>query len=378
MLTSTPSSRHHLPGIDERTRTRTGGGSAGAAGSRSRRRRLLAFVAVAAWRSCGGDRGRRRRRRRAERAQSRRRDGRPRRVRAGARPSTRLPLTRQVGQLVVLRFARHRRCPATCASVLRKGRAAGAILFRDNLTGPDQCAALTAAAARGRAAGATPLICVDQEGGDDPQPAVGAARALRSPRRRGGHVGADAEAAARALRAAGINVSLAPVADVPSVAGRRARRRARSRPTPRRAARRDRRLGAAAGAPAASRRRPSTSPGSAARPSTPTSGSATVARRARPADADLAPFKAAIAAGVPLVMARTPSTRRSTASRIASQSPAVLQDAAARASSASSGVVDHRLDRGRRRPRVTGATEQAAVRSIRAGVDIVLTTGRGS
>ena len=46
----------------------------------------------------------------------------------------RLPLTRQVGRLVVLRFA-GTSAPGYVRDVLREGRAAGAILFRDNLTG---------------------------------------------------------------------------------------------------------------------------------------------------------------------------------------------------------------------------------------------------
>ena len=48
---------------------------------------------------------------------------------------------------------------------------------------------------------------------------MGAAGALAAAQAAAGTVGEDAEAAARALRASGINVSLAPVGDVASVPG---------------------------------------------------------------------------------------------------------------------------------------------------------------
>src|SRR5215208_5505692 len=77
--------------------------------------------------------------------------------------SEELPLTQQVGRLVVLRFA-GTSAPGYVRRVLSEGRAAGAILFRDNLTGPDQAKAL-ARRLRQDAAG-PPLIMVDQEGGE--------------------------------------------------------------------------------------------------------------------------------------------------------------------------------------------------------------------
>jgi len=127
----------------------------------------------------------------------------------------RLPLTRQVGKLVVLRFV-GTSAPSYVRRVLHDGQAAGAILFRDNVTGPDQLRALTAALRKsGTAAGAMPIVCVDQEGGQirivswapPANPPAG-----QDPR-------PDSRAAGKALRALGINVALAPVADVPSVPG---------------------------------------------------------------------------------------------------------------------------------------------------------------
>src|SRR5262249_32489196 len=75
------------------------------------------------------------------------------------------PLTRQAGKLVALRFA-GTSAPSYVRRVLHDGHAAGAILFRDNVTGPDQLRALTAALRKsGQAAGVMPIVCVDQEGG---------------------------------------------------------------------------------------------------------------------------------------------------------------------------------------------------------------------
>src|SRR4051812_41888704 len=130
-------------------------------------------------------------------------------------PVDRLTLARQVGQLLMLRFAGPT-VPEYVGRALREQRAAGAILFADNVVAPAQVRALT----RGlRDAGGRPLVAVDQEGGDVrivrwAPPAVSAPRQQAA-----GSVGADARAAASALRDLGITVSLAPVADVPSIAG---------------------------------------------------------------------------------------------------------------------------------------------------------------
>jgi beta-N-acetylhexosaminidase len=68
----------------------------------------------------------------------------------------------QVGQLILLRFA-GTTPPDYVLRALREGRAAGVILFRDNVVDPGQLQALTA---RLREAGGRPLVAVDQEGGD--------------------------------------------------------------------------------------------------------------------------------------------------------------------------------------------------------------------
>src|SRR6185312_12563612 len=108
----------------------------------------------------------------------------------------RLPLARQVGRLVVLRF-HGTTAPPYVLRILRRGEAAGVILFRDNIASPAQLRALTRSL-RG-AAGFPAIVSTDQEGGAIRNIAWAgpvAAEADQDP-------GADARAAGRALRADG-------------------------------------------------------------------------------------------------------------------------------------------------------------------------------
>src|SRR5688500_20205017 len=73
----------------------------------------------------------------------------------------RLTLEQQVGRLVILRFA-GTDAPEYVRRVLGEGRAAGAILFRDNVTDPVQLRALTRSLRRD---GRGVLVCAEQEGG---------------------------------------------------------------------------------------------------------------------------------------------------------------------------------------------------------------------
>ncbi|HEU0335505.1 MAG TPA: glycoside hydrolase family 3 N-terminal domain-containing protein, partial [Gaiellaceae bacterium] len=106
---------------------------------------------------------------------------------------------------------------------VRRGEVAGVILFRGNVVGPGQVRALTdRLRAAARAGGVPPpLVAVDQEGGlvrrlpwAPPAPSAAELGALGATavRRVGARTG-------RALRAVGIDVDLAPVADVPAVRG---------------------------------------------------------------------------------------------------------------------------------------------------------------
>ena len=103
-------------------------------------------------------------------------------------------------------------------------------------------------------------------------------------------------------------------------------------------------------------------------------GSASIARA--PTPADLAPFKAAIAARVPLIMSSHARYPRLDPNRIASQSPAILTDLLSGQLKYEGVVMTDTIEAAA--ARATGSTEQIAIRSIRAGNDIVLTTGRGS
>jgi beta-N-acetylhexosaminidase len=97
---------------------------------------------------------------------------------------------------------------------------------------------------------------------------------------------------------------------------------------------------------------------------------------ARPTAQDLIPFKAAIQAGVPVVMSSHAVYPAFDAGHIASQSPAVLKDLLRGKLGFKGVVMTDSIEAAA--VRATGTTEQAAIRSIEAGNDIVLTTGSGS
>jgi beta-N-acetylhexosaminidase len=286
--------------------------------------------------------------------------------------SERLPLSQQVGRLVVLRFA-GTSVPGYVRRVLSEGRAAGAILFRDNLTGADQAKRLATDLKRG--AEGPPLIMIDQEGGDIrifpwAPPATSQPRQFAA-----GTVGSDAEAAAKALRASGVNVTLAPVADVASVPGAALAGRAFSSD-----------FSSAAEATAESvkgwrkgRVAPTAKhfPGLGGATTNTDFGSATIERSAQQIrDEDLVPFKAAIGAGVPLVMAGHALYPALDGERIASQSQPIIQGLL-REELGFDGVVITDSTEAKAVQEITDVQE-AALRNIRAGIDIVLTTGRGS
>jgi beta-N-acetylhexosaminidase len=285
-------------------------------------------------------------------------------------PVDALTLEQQVGQTLVLRFA-GTTAPGYVRRALRRRLAAGAILFRDNVLAPDQLRALTGAL---RTAGDDPLIAVDQEGGEIrilpwAPPAASAPQQAAA-----GTVRADARAAARALRAAGVNVSLAPVVDVPTVAGSAlAGRSFSSDPAAAARATGEAVAGWRAGGVAATAKH---FPGLGASQVNTDDAPATVIRTAaRLASIDLVPFRAAVEAGVPLVMighARYPGVD---ARRIASQSPAVVrllrEDLGFRGV-----IVTDSMEAAA--SLATGTVEAASERALRAGADLLLLTGRGS
>jgi beta-N-acetylhexosaminidase len=284
-------------------------------------------------------------------------------------PVDALSLQQQVGRLVVLRFS-GTTVPSYVRTVLHNGWASGAILFKANVSSPEQLGTLTAALRKsGRAGGATPIICTDQEGGVIRNvtwaPPTAPANAQVP--------GRDAKAAAIALRKAGINVSLAPVADVPSVDGAAMAGREFSR-DPARVTTATR---AAIGGWLAGGVKPTVKhfPGLGGATVNTDQGSATI-RGGAPTDADLAPFKAALAAQVPIVMSAHAVYPRLDPRHIASQSPAILKTLLREQLKFTGVVMTDSAEAAA--VRATGPTEAVAVRSIRAGNDIVLTTGQGS
>ena len=106
-------------------------------------------------------------------------------------------------------------------------------------------------------------------------------------------------------------------------------------------------------------------------------GQATIERTAQQIrDEDLVPFRAAIDAGVPLVMAGHALYPALDGERIASQSQPII-DGLLRDELGFDGVVITDSTEAKAVQEIT-TVQEAALRNVRAGVDIVLTTGRGS
>jgi beta-N-acetylhexosaminidase len=282
-----------------------------------------------------------------------------------------LTLRQQVGQLVLLGFA-GTTAPVYVREALRERRVAGVILFHDNVVGPSQLRALTRSL---RSAGGRPIVAVDQEGGHirilpwappyAPAPRQAATRTVWS----------QARSAARVLRSAGVTVTLAPVGDVPSVP----RAALESRAFSRRAGETSAAMVAAvrgwrAGGVASTAKH---FPGLGAAKVNTDRAPVTIARtRAQLETIDLRPFRAAIRAGVPLVMvghARYPALDPG---RIASQSPAIVEDLLRDRLGFRGVVVTDSMEA--EASLATGGITAVSERAVRAGADLVLLTGRGS
>ena len=294
----------------------------------------------------------------------------PRAAAVGA--AAKLPLRRQAGQLVVMRF-NGAAPPAYVARALRAGRAAGVILFKDNIASRADLKRVVRTLQR--AASGSALVTTDQEGGEIRNlpwaaPAAGQAAAATP-----GRATADARAAARDLRAAGVNVNLAPVGDVATSPGSVMRGRAFPGDAKQVAA-----LTAAAVRGYRGTRVAATVkhfPGLGA--ATENTDDAPVTLTRTPAQLlgeDLPPFRAAIAARVPLVMASHALYPSLDADAIASQSRYVLHRLLRRRLGFAGVVVTDSLEARAVTDRAGPA--EAGVRSVRAGADLVLTTGAGS
>ena len=287
-------------------------------------------------------------------------------------PVDRLALREQVGQVIVLRFA-GTEAPDYVLDALRERRAAGVILFRDNVVDGEQLRALTGSLRE--AGGDDTLVMVDQEGGEirilpwaPPLAAAPAAagrrdRAGRCPRRRprAGRGGRERHARAGRRRAVG---------------GRRgAGGRAFSEdPATAAAAMTEAVRGWRAGGVLATAKH---FPGLGGATVNTDDGPATIDRSREELEAvDLPPFAAAIEAGVPLVMighARYPALDPG---HIASQSAPILRDLLRRDMGFDGVVVTDSMEAAA--SLATGDITTVSERSLRAGADLLLLTGQGS
>lgn len=291
-----------------------------------------------------------------------------------AAPATpRLPLPVAVGQTLVFAFG-GTTAPEYVHRRMRRGEGAGVILFRQNVASRGQLRRLTRSIQRSARGGA--LIMTDQEGGEirnvafsgpsAPQSATGTVPAARRAARQ----------AARGLRDGGVNVNLAPVADVNPPRGGGALPGRLYPGGPARVAaltaaslRAHARFGVAATV--------KHYPGLGRATQNTDFGAATIsASRGAILHDDLAPYRAAIAADAPLIMSSHALYPAFDRRRIASQSRALMTgilrdrlgfDGVAITDSIEARAVIARSD-----------VATAAVRSLAAGNDIVLMTGDGS
>ena len=294
-----------------------------------------------------------------------------------ARPSApseaaRLPLERRLGELLVMSFD-GATAPDYIVRRLRSGEGTGVILFAKNA--PDAGALRALTAGLQRAAGGGALVATDQEGGDirtmpfaPPEASQGR---LGSPE----EVTAAARDAARGLRAGGVNVNLAPVADVADslgsvVAGRAfpgdGRGVAELTAASTRAHGRERVGATAKHFPGLGRATENTDDTSVTIP----------ASRAELEGTDLVPFVAAVRAGAPLVMSSHALYPALDRRRIASQSPAILRDLLRGRPDFRGAVVTDSIEAQAVLDR--SGVGVAAERSVEAGNDLILMTGSGS
>src|SRR3954463_4438116 len=282
-----------------------------------------------------------------------------------------LSLERQIGEVLMIAFP-GTTPPGYVQRALRQGRVAGVILFGGNAPRPEVTRALTRRiqhAARGRA-----LIATDQEGGSirildwaAPDKSQGATPTEFEAKR-------QATQAAKDLAAAGVNVTLAPVADV---GGSGSVMHGRAFP------------GGASDVAALTKAAVSGYDGTrvaptlkhfpglgaagtnpAARPVTISSPAPAIATRALP------PFAAGIKADAPLVMASHALYTGLDRRNIASQSKPILTTLLRQKLGFTGVVVTDSMEADAVLKR--SSIQIAALRSLSAGADLLLLTGPGS
>jgi beta-N-acetylhexosaminidase len=279
----------------------------------------------------------------------------------------RMSLRQQVGQVTVSSF------PGTAGPdyVRRRLRAretAGVILFGQNGGDRAHWSRLTRSL-QGAAAGRA-LVMVDQEGGDIRTVEFAGPAASQPFQGSPADVSRRARAAGRQLRAIGVRVNLAPVADVPragsvmatrSFAGDEGDIAARTRASVR--GLRDAHVAAAA----------KHFPGLGAATVNTDDGPATIRT---PIERDLVPFRAAIEEDVPLIMLSHASYPGLDRNRIASQSHTIVTGLLRERLGFDGVIVTDSLEAEAVLAR--SGVADAAERSIRAGADLILMTGSAS
>jgi beta-N-acetylhexosaminidase len=284
----------------------------------------------------------------------------------------RLSLAQQVGQTLILAFAGTAE-PGYVARILRRRDVAGVIITSGNVASAGQVRVLTRdieRSARGWA-----LIAADQEGGATRALRFAAAATPQAGQSDAAAAGAAARATGRGLHRLGLNVDFAPVADVPT--GDASIMRSRAFPGDAAAVAAATAAGvvayAATGVAATAKHFPGLG---AATTNTDDAPVTVVASRAELDRSDLRPFRAAIAAGVPMIMASHALYPALDPARIASQSPLVLDGLLRRSLGFRGVVVTDSIEAAAVRRR--SSVQVAAGRSIAAGADVVLMTGPGS
>jgi beta-N-acetylhexosaminidase len=289
---------------------------------------------------------------------------------ATRRAVDRLSLREQVGQLLVSSFD-ETAAPDYIRRRLGARETAGVILFGRNGGSEAHWRQLTRSLQD--AAGGDALILVDQEGGQirtvrfagpaAGQPFQGDPAAVR----------AEAREAARQLRSIGVNVNLAPVADVP-VGGAMAGRGFAGGATEVAASTEASIDGMADASVAATAKH---FPGLGAAAVNTDDASTTIdASRAAMAERELVPFRAAVADGVRLVMLSHALYPALDGEHIASQSRAIVTGLLRRELGFEGVAVTDSIEAQAVLDRSGVAT--AAERSVEAGVDLILMTGSAS
>jgi beta-N-acetylhexosaminidase len=280
----------------------------------------------------------------------------------------RLTLRQQVGQLTISSFP-DARVPGYVRRRLRARETAGVILFGFNAGGRAEWRALTHSVQRAADGGA--LVMVDQEGGDIRSVAWAGPVAGQPLQGGPASVRRAARSAARQLRGAGVNVNLAPVADVPAGPAPVMRTRAFAGDADAVAAgTRAAVEGMRAARVAAT---PKHFPGLGRAQVNTDDASAQVTGRLR---GDLDPFRAAVEANAPLVMLSHALYPALDARRIASQSPAIVTGLLRDELGYQGVVVTDSIEAQAVLDR--SGVARAAERSIRAGADLILMTGSAS